>query len=598
MNPLKRLFSFIKPYRGRFFFSMLCTVIYTFARATHPFLIGLILSELARNFKDRIGTGIGWVNMDYVGGILILLIIAGSVDAVGDYLANRSLANVVQNTMLDIRRTINQKINHLPVSYFDANQTGEVLSRVTNDVDTISNAMQQGALRVLSAVLTLIFSYGFMFYIAPFFALIALCMVPICFFAYSKFLKKTQPEFQRLQDILGNMNGFVQEYYTGFSVIKLFGQERNAVKKFKKITDELYDSGFKSNFAASCIQPILSSVTHIFYVGLFLICVLFAFKSPFAIGGIVLVAQMEIGAIQSFIQYVWQSGGPISDITQLSGVFQAAAASLSRVFTILDEEEEVQDAQPQNASPADFRGSVAFEHVAFGYNKSQLLMRDISFDVNPGDTIAVVGPTGAGKTTLINLLMRFYDVDDGQIKVDGVNIQDLTRSQLRSLFGMVLQDPWLYYASIADNIRFGKLDATEYQVVDAAKTANVHHFIRTLADGYGTMLNKESSNISQGQKQLLTIARVLIGNPKIVILDEATSSIDTRLEMLIQKAMKRAMKGRTSFVIAHRLSTIRDADLILVMNNGSIVEQGTHDELLGKNGMYKTLYESQFAEES
>lgn len=597
MNPLKRLYSFIRPYQMKFFVAIGSTLIYTFARASQPFIIGMVLNELARNVMDWGKTGVLQVNFPYVAWVAVLLCITALIDATGDYTANYLLTEVVQNATLDIRSAINDKIQRLPVSYFDTRQQGEILSRVTNDVDTVSNAMQQGLLRVFSAALTLLFSFGFMLYRSVFFTLIAFVMLPIIFFVYRRFLRRSQPNFQGLQDALGRLNGYIQEYYSGFAVVKLFGQEKTVTENFEEITDDLYDAGFRANFAASSINPILSAITHITYIGLFLLMALTVLQGPLVAGSVVLAQQMEIGSLQAFIQYIWQSGGPISDVTQLSGIFQAAAASLTRVFTILDEEEESHSPEISEEQLANLEGNITFHNVAFGYKPNDLLMKDVSFSVKAGQMVAVVGPTGAGKTTLINLLMRFYDINSGSIKIDGLDVKNMSRQQLRSQFGMVLQDPWLYYATIADNIRFGNLAASDYQVVDAAKTANVHHFIRTLPEGYDTMLNKESSNVSQGQKQLLTIARVLVGDPKIVILDEATSSVDTRLELLIQHAMKKTMDGRTSFVIAHRLSTIRDADLILVMNHGAIVEQGTHEELLAKEGMYKDLYESQFSEE-
>ncbi len=448
---------------------------------------------------------------------------------------------------------------------------------------------------MVGALLTLIFSITFMAIRSPSFTVIAVLVFPICFFIYRFFLKKSQPLFTDLQDTLGDLNGYSTEHYTSYEVVQLFGQEEKVSGGFNKIIDKLAHVGFKSNFAASSINPILSHVTHLFYIGLFLVMALTVLNQPLIIGGITVAAAIDVGGLQSFIQYVWQSGGPIRDITQLSGIFQAAAASLGRVFELLDEVEEPEQPALAGFEPDAIQGKVELKNLQFGYDKAKPLMQNINMTVNPGDMVAIVGPTGAGKTTLINLLMRFYDIDSGSISIDGIDVSTLSKEQSRSLFGMVLQDPWLYYASVADNIRFGKLDATKDEVKAAAKVARVDYYIRTLPDGYKTMINEESSNISQGQKQLITIARAIVKNPKILILDEATSSVDTRLEYHIQTAMAKVTENRTSFVIAHRLSTIRNADLILVIDSGNIVEQGTHEELLEKDGMYKELYESQFS---
>lgn len=592
MKNLKRLFAYLRPYRWKFVFSNLCIIIYTLSRATQPFLIGLSISSISKDiFAGRP------IQLNYVARYSLLLIITGLLDAGGEYIANHCLTDVIQNAIGDMRKNIASKMNRLPVSFFDRHQQGEILSRITTDVDVISNAMQQGIMKVFGSILILVFSFVFMFISAPFFALIALFFVPICLWAYGKFTKKSTPLFKKLQDGLGDLSGFTNEYYSGYEVVQLFGQEEEISKDFAKITERIYKVGFRSNFIASCINPVLSYITHIFYIGLFIVMAFTILTGPLTIGGFVLAKAIDVGILQSFIQYVWQAGGPIRDITQLSNTFQAAAASLTRVFALLDETEESLEQETHQLKSSNKAGSVDFTHVRFGYREDRPLMKNVNIHVKRGDMVAVVGPTGAGKTTLINLLMRFYDITGGEIQIDGVSSKELTRKQVRSFFGMVLQDPWLYSASIADNIRFGKLDATMDEIIEAAKTANVDRYIRTLPEGYDTIINEESSNISQGQKQLITIARALIGNPNILILDEATSSVDTRLEFEIQMAMKKAMENRTSFIIAHRLSTIREADLILVMNQGAIIEQGTHEELLKQNGMYKALYESQFAEE-
>ena len=395
--------------------------------------------------------------------------------------------------------------------------------------------------------------------------------------------------------MLGDLSGYTQEYFTGHQVTKLFGQEEEVIEGFNKVNRRLNDVGFRANFYSSTINPTLSFITHLFYIALFLLLALTVLNQPLVIFGVVVAAQMEIGGIQSFVQYIWQASGPIRQITQLSNLFQTAIASLGRVFEILGEEEEISIEEIYDLDKLELDGAINFENVKFGYDPSNPLMENIDVDIKSGDTVAIVGPTGAGKTTLINLLMRFYNIDGGRITIDGMDINKLSKNQSRSLFGIVDQRPWLYSTTIEENIRFGKLDATYEEVVESAKTAMADHFIRTLPEGYKTVINEETSNVSQGEKQLITIARALIKDPEIMILDEATSSIDTRLEQLIQKAMDKAMEGRTSFIIAHRLSTIRNADLILVMDKGSIVEQGNHDELIEQGGLYRDLYESQFS---
>lgn len=589
-----RLIDFMKPYGKKFITSISFSIIYTLARASQPFIIGLVISELAKNVRDLIA-GTGGINFDYILKMVLLLVITSAIDVVGEYTSNFLLAKAVQDTTLDIRSAIYKKLNRLPVVYFDSRQQGEILSRVTTDVTVVSEAMQQTLLQVLSSILSLIFSIIFMFYLSPFFAIVTFIMFPFAFYVFKIFLDKTQPIFRKLQNALGELNGYSQEYYSGHQVTQLFGQEEKVIESFKKVNSNLNKTAFKANFISSTINPILGFITNFFYIGMFLFLALSVLNQPLILFGIVVSKQMAIGSVQAFIQYIWQASGPIRQITQLSNLFQTATASLGRVFEILDEEEEKTIEEIYDLDKITVNGNIEFSHVQFGYDENKLLMNDINIDIKSGDTVAIVGPTGAGKTTLINLLMRFYDINGGNIKIDGIDISKLTKKQSRSLFSIVDQRPWLYSATIEENIRFGKLDASYEEVVESAEIARADHFIRTLPDGYKTMINEETSNVSQGEKQLITIARALISDPEIIILDEATSSVDTRLEQLIQSAMDIAMEGRTSFIIAHRLSTIRNADLILVMENGSIVEQGNHEKLIEKNGVYKELYESQFA---
>ncbi|GBD62738.1 putative ABC transporter permease/ATP-binding protein [Tetragenococcus halophilus subsp. flandriensis] len=495
------------------------------------------------------------------------------------------MTGVVQSSMKDLRKDISHKINRLPVSYFDTHQQGNVFSRVTNDVDVVSGALQQSLVQLVNAFLSIVLSVSMMFYINVYMALAAVLMIPASYFISRFVISKSQKYFNGMQNSLGEMNGFVQEHMTGFNVIKLFGREHETSENFRKVNRSVKENGFKAQFISGLMMPLVQSTAYLTYI------VIAVFGSLNVLSGVIVVGQL-----QAFIQYIWQVSQPMGNITQLSAMLQSASASSRRVFEVLDEEEE-KASENEVALPAYVQGDVEFDHVYFSYKQNEPLIEDLNLSVKAGQTVAIVGPTGAGKTTIINLLMRFYDVDDGAIKIDGIDTKEMNRSDVRSLFGMVLQDAWLYGGTIADNIRFGKLDATDYEVVDAAKTANVDHFIRTIPEGYDMEIASEGDNVSLGQKQLLTIARAIISDPEILILDEATSSVDTRLEALIQRAMDQVMKGRTSFVIAHRLSTIRDADLILVMDHGSIIEQGTHDTLLAKNGFYAELYNSQFADQ-
>ncbi|WP_314209003.1 ABC transporter ATP-binding protein [Vagococcus salmoninarum] len=580
IKSLKRLWTYIRPYQLMFWFSVFFTVSFVALNAVLPYVTGLPTTEILKNVTNK-----ETINFNYILMTIFWMLVITVLYSLAQYFGQVLMTKVVQRAMKDLRTDIAEKINRLPVSYFDTHQQGEVLSRVTNDVDAVSNAMQQSFMAVITAFLGITMAGTMMFVLNVQMALIAILMIPASILLSRYIVSKSQKYFREQQNALGDLNGYVTEHMTGFNVLKLYGREEQSLDGFKEVSHRLSHFGFKSAFISGLMMPLVQFTAYIAYI---VVAVLGSF---FIIAG-----SLTVGNLQAFIQYIWQVNQPMGQVTQLAAVLQSASASTTRIFEILDEEEELVNDQ-DTPVPATVEGHVKFEHVAFSYDERKPLIKDLSFEVKPGQTVAIVGPTGAGKTTLINLLMRFYDVDSGAIKIDGIDMKRMNRSEVRSLFGMVLQDAWLYHDTIGENIRFGKLDATDYEVVDAAKTANVHHFIRTMPNGYEMAIDEEAGNVSLGQKQLLTIARAVISNPKILILDEATSSVDTRLEALIQKAMARVMEGRTSFVIAHRLSTIRDADLILVMNQGEIIEQGTHDELLATGGFYEQLYNSQFDEE-
>ncbi|MBP2098673.1 multidrug efflux ABC transporter subunit EfrB [Enterococcus rivorum] len=580
ISSIKRLGQYIKPYKGTFILVLIFTVLTVAFNAAMPYVSGLPITEISKN----IAAG-EKLNFPYIINCLIWIFFVGIGYCAAQFLSGILMTSVVQHSMRDLRRDIDEKINRLPVSYFDRNQQGDILSRVTNDVDAVSNAMQQSFINIVAALLGILMAVVMMFVINPFMAVIAIIMIPLSLIISKTIVKISQKHFQGMQNALGSLNGFVQENMTGFSVLKLYGREKETLEGFKKVNHRLNSFGFKATFISGLMLPLVQLTAYSSYISMSVL------GSYYVITGVI-----AVGQLQAFIQYIWQISQPMGNITQLSAALQSASAATSRVFEILDEKEEELN-EVDVSLPEKVQGSVQFDNVSFSYDSKKPLIKNLNFEVEAGQTVAIVGPTGAGKTTLINLLMRFYDVNEGAIKIDGIDTKKMDRSDVRSVFGMVLQDAWLYEGTIADNIRFGKLGATDYEVVDAAKTANVDHFIRTMPDGYEMEINSEGDNVSLGQKQLLTIARAVISNPRILILDEATSSVDTRLEALIQKAMDQVMKGRTSFVIAHRLSTIREADLILVMNQGEIIEKGTHLELLEQGGFYEKLYNSQFAED-
>ena len=585
-SSLARLWSYLKAYRFSVFFAVFLKVLSVVMSVLEPFVLGLAITELTKNLLDMAnGLAGAGINTGYIGTVLIIYLFRGLLYELGSYYSNYFMTNAVQSMTQDLRNEMTEKINRIPVSFFDKHQFGDLLGRFTSDVETVSNALQQSFLQIVNAVLTIVLVMGMVLYLNFQLAIVVILSIPVTYFGARSILKRSQPYFKEQAAILGRMNGYVQENLTGFNVLKLYGREETSHKEFSEITDDLQRVGFKASFISGLMMPALHVVSDLTYL---IVAVL---------GGLQVIAgRLTVGNMQAFVQYVWQVSQPIQNITQLAGQMQSAKSSLDRIFEILDETEEVEGEELEILEP--LTGQVTFKQVDFQYVENKPLIRDFNLEVQPGEMVAIVGPTGAGKTTLINLLMRFYDVTAGAILVDGQDIRQLSRQDYRRQFGMVLQDAWLYEGTIKENLRFGNLDASDEEIIEAAKAANVDHFIRTLPGGYNMEMNQESSNISLGQKQLLTIARALLANPKILILDEATSSVDTRLELLIQKAMKRLMKGRTSFVIAHRLSTIQEADKILVLKDGQIIEQGNHESLLQAKGFYYNLYQSQFSSKS
>ena len=579
-----RLWSYLQAYRFPLYLAIFLKIVSVIMSVIEPVVIGLAITELTKNTLDIIkGVEGAHINVSYVGLVLVVYLLRGLIYELAAYYSNYFMTNAVQATVQDMRNEMTDKINRTSVSYFDKHQFGDLLGRFTSDVETVSNALQQSFLQIVNAVFTLVLVIGTVLYLNLQLGAVVVVTIPITYFGARFIMSKSQPYFKQQADALGTLNGFVQENLTGFNVLKLFGREDKSLDDFKEITEDLQKVGFKANFISGLMMPVLNGLSDLTYL---IVAVL---------GGLqVLAGRLTIGNMQAFVQYVWQINQPIQNLTQLAGQLQSAKSSLDRIFQLMDEPDEANDAT--EVLEGDLTGQVSFKHVDFQYVVDKPLIRDFNLEVNPGEMVAIVGPTGAGKSTIINLLMRFYDVTAGSISVDGHDIRNLSRQDYRKQFGMVLQDAWLFEGTIKDNLRFGNLEATDEEIVEAAKAANVDHFIRTLPGGYNMEMNQESSNISLGQKQLLTIARALLADPKILILDEATSSVDTRLELLIQKAMKTLMQGRTSFVIAHRLSTIQEADKILVLKDGQIIEQGNHESLLADKGFYYDLYNSQFAE--
>ncbi|QLB50178.1 ABC transporter ATP-binding protein [Streptococcus sanguinis] len=581
-----RLWIYLKVYKFAVAFAIFLKILSVVMSVVEPFVLGLAITELTNNLLDMAkGVPGAQINVSYVGWVMVLYFVRAIFYEIGSYYSNYFMTNAVQATIRDLRDELSHKINRIPVSYFDKHQFGDLLGRFTSDVEAVSNALQQSFLQLINAVFTLILVIVMVLVLNLQLGIIVVISIPITYLSARFIVEKSQPYFKQQADALGAMNGFVQENLTGFNILKLYVREESSQEDFHQITQNLQKVGFKASFISGLMNPVLNLISDLTYL---LLAVL---------GGLQVIAgHLTVGNLQAFVQYVWQINQPIQNLTQLAGQLQSAKSSLDRIFQVLDEADEVNDKTEK--LDQDLTGQVSFKDVDFQYVVDKPLIRNFNLEVKPGEMVAIVGPTGAGKTTLINLLMRFYDVTKGAITVDGHDIRHLSRQDYRKQFGMVLQDAWLYEGTIKENLRFGNLQATDEEIVEAAKAANVDHFIRTLPGGYNMEMNQESSNISLGQKQLLTIARALLANPKILILDEATSSVDTRLELLIQKAMKTLMQGRTSFVIAHRLSTIQEADKILVLKDGQIIEQGNHESLLADKGFYYDLYQSQFSKKA
>ncbi len=564
---------------------LVCAAASTVFSIFGPKVLGQATTKLFEGVMAML-TGTGGIDFTAIGQILLFLLAIYLVSALLSYVQGWVMAGVATKVSYSMRRDISEKIDRMPLSYFDRVPNGEVLSRITNDVDTVTQTLNQSLSQIVTNVTMMVGVLCMMLSISPLMTLVALCILPVSVLIVMNVVKRSQPYFRQQQDYLGHVNGHVEEMYGGHVVVTAFGREEESLGAFDKMNARLYNAAWKSQFLSGMMMPLMNFAGNLGYVG---ICVLGGFLS--------LNGSITVGDIQAFIQYVRNFTQPINQIANISNVLQQTAAAAERVFAFLEEEEEPADPESP-LSPELIQGEVDFAHVHFGYTPEKTIIHDFFAVIQPGKKVAIVGPTGAGKTTMVKLLMRFYDVTDGAILLDGYDVRQFARNDLRDSFGMVLQDTWLYNGTIRENIRYGRLSATDEEVLAAAKAAQVDHFVRTLPDGYDTVLNEEATNISQGQKQLLTIARTIISEPRILIFDEATSSVDTRTELAIQKAMDHLMEGRTSFIIAHRLSTIRDADLILVMKDGDIVETGTHTELLAKHGFYAELYQSQFADVS
>ena len=579
---IRKLLGYMKRYKGRIAVMLIFAVAGTAFNIAGPKILGKATTELFNGLVGKVN-GTGGIDFGKIGMILLWTMGLYLLSALFSFVQGFIMTGISNDVSYSLRKDISKKMNRLPMKYYESRTYGEVLSRITNDVDTLQQGINQSITQLVTSVTTLIGVFVMMLSINVWMTLCAVLILPVSMGIISVVMKHSQKYFQQQQRFLGEVNGQVEEIYAGQNIVKAFNKEESVIEDFEKVNKKLYESGWKSQFFSGMMMPVMQFVGNIGYVMVALL------------GGYMTIkGSIEVGDIQSFFQYIRNFTQPVQQIAQVTNMMQSAAAASERVFEFLEEEEEDQQVENPVKLEGNLQGTVDFEHVSFGYNPEQMIIKDFSAHVKPGQKIAIVGPTGAGKTTMVKLLMRFYDVNKGVIRVDGHDIREFNRTELRECFGMVLQDTWLFHGTIMENIRYGRLDATDEEVIAAAKAAHAHRFIQTLPEGYQTVLNEETSNVSQGQKQLLTIARAILADNKLLILDEATSSVDTRTEVRIQKAMDNLMRGRTSFVIAHRLSTIRDADLILVMKDGDIIEQGNHEELLAMQGFYANLYNSQF----
>ena len=580
---MKRLVKYLKPYKWSLMLVLVFAIFSTTFNIVGPKILGRATNKLFEGLMAKMmNIPNATIDFNYIGRIAIWLLILYIVRAVFAYIHGYIMSKVSQDITYSFRKDITNKINRIPLKYFDTRPYGDILSRVTNDIDLISTSLNQSMIQVITSITMVVGILIMMLTISIDMTMIALVTLPITFLLVRTIIKYSQKYFKEQQALLGKLNGHIEEMYSGHIIVKAFNREEHAINQFNKINNELYTTAWKSQFLSGLMMPITHFISNLGFVG---VCIM---------GGYLAVHdKIKVGDIQAFIQYVRQFNHPIAQTANIANILQSTAAAAERVFEFLDVKEEVKDISDYKVIK-DLKGNINFDNIVFGYDEDNIIIKNFSIDIKAGQKVAIVGPTGAGKTTIVNLLMRFYDVQKGSIKIDGIDIKEMRRFDLRKMLGMVLQDTWLFNASIKDNIAYGKLDATDEEIEEAATLAQIDHFIHTLPEGYNTIINEDASNISSGEKQLLTIARAILTNPAVLILDEATSSVDTRTEVLIQEAMHNLMKGRTSFIIAHRLSTIRNADLILVISDGKIIEQGTHDELLAKKGFYSELYNSQF----
>jgi ATP-binding cassette subfamily B protein len=575
----KRLVGYLKPWKNRMILVVITAILSTLFSVVSPKLLGDATSSIFASFTTRTS-----IDFAFIGNLLLLLVGLYFISSLFAYVQQYVMAGVSQRTVAQLRKEVNEKLSRMPLSFFDKHSHGDLLSRAVNDIDSINQSLQQALTQIINSVISILGIIIMMLVISPLLTLVVLITIPLSIFVAQFVTKFSQKHFVKQQMELGNINGHIEEMFTGHQVIKAFGHEKKSIAEFEEINARLYYSSWKAQFISGLMMPLMGFVGNL---GFIIVSIS---------GGLLVInGNIRVGDVQAFIQYTQQISHPLAQAAGIANMIQVALASAERVFHLLDEEEEKQE----EAAPIDIhalRGHVDFDHVRFGYEKDQPIINDVSLEVKEGQTVAIVGPTGAGKTTIVNLLMRFYELNNGAIKIDGVPLTDMSKEQVRSLYAMVLQDTWLFNGTIRENIAYGLEAATTYEIEEAARNAYADDFIRTLPDGYDTVLGEDATNISHGQRQLLTIARAIIAKPKILLLDEATSSVDTRTEMKIQKAMTKLLEGRTSFVIAHRLSTIRDADLILVMDQGDIIEKGTHEELLAQSGFYSDLYKSQFSQ--